>query len=60
MTSAGYPDIDDFLNLDMDLGFYAGNNTALPKTVRSTGLGVIEDPYEVYTGINSNEVTSQI
>ena len=50
MTSAGYPDIDDFLNLDMDLGFYAGNNTALPKTVRSTGLGVIEDPYEVYAG----------
>ena len=54
MTLVGYPEIDDFLNLDMALGPYAGNNTALPKTVRSKGLGVIEDPYEVYAGSGQN------
>lgn len=54
MTSVGYPDINDFLNLEMALGSYTGNNTAVPNTVRSSGLGVIEDPYEVYSGINTN------
>ena len=54
MTSVGYPDINDFLNLEMALGSYTGNNTALPKTVRSKGLGVIEDPYEVYAGSGQN------
>ena len=60
MTSVGYPDINDFLNLEMAIGTYTGNNSAVPKTVRSTGLGAIEDPYEVYSGINANHGTSQI
>ena len=54
LTSAGYPDINDFLNLEMSIGSYPGINTAVPNTVRGTGLGAIEDPYEVYSGIKSN------